>query len=758
MRNLPIPTQADRQTAVMPASGNGAPERPWRSMESSVDLVAYLKVLRKRKWMILIPLLVVLPLTAFVLLLKNPVYEATAILLIEPANPRVVKFEEVQTPDRSLEYYKSQYALLRSDLLLGRVVDALAGDRAAEETVAKGAVAALIERLKGRLKGGIEKLRAFFGSEVEGVNFDPQEVARRERIAKLQRKIRVDPVGMRLVNVTIANTNPRRATAQVNTLADIYLTQNLESKLAASEQASTWLSDKVKELRDDLRRSEAALQAFITKHELVPAGLDDKPLVAVEEFKNLTSAYASLKAERVGLDARIRELDLLRKQPFDKLVASVSDQMDSPLVDVLRQRYAELEVERGVLLENVKAKHPKVLAVESKMRNVRRRIFGEINKYGARLKSEQALITEKIRMFGGRLDSKKGEIIASNEDLEAYANLKRDIDAKRRLYENLLNRMNETEVTKSLETNNVRIYQRAAVPVQPVPQKNLIKLLISAVVVLSFGVGMAFAAEMIDSRFKNLDDVEYYLQIPFLGLIPAYSTRNLDGLITVEEPRSAVSDSYRILRTNLQMMATQRQISTLMLTSAVAGEGKTTTSANLGVSFAQLGWNVLLIDADLRRPALYKQFPVNNDAGLSDVLSHQADPDNLVQDTGVRNLSILTSGPIPPNPAEILNANRLKQLCEHLQSQYDLIIFDCAITLSIPDTLLMAPAIGGLCLIHNPDRGEKGGVETAKKMLERANANILGIMFNNVRLKTSTYGDYHYYSSEYTVSQYQRIE
>ncbi len=243
-----------------------------------------------------------------------------------------------------------------------------------------------------------------------------------------------------------------------------------------------------------------------------------------------------------------------------------------------------------------------------------------------------------------------------------------------------------------------------------------------------------------------------------MGLIPSYSTKNLDGLITVEEPRSAVADSYRILRTNLQMMATQRQISTLMITSAVAGEGKTTTSANLGVSFAQLGWNVLLVDADLRRPALFRQFPVTNDTGLSDVLAHQADPDNLIQDTGVRNLSSLTSGPIPPNPAEILNANGLSRLCEHLQSRFDLMIFDCAITLSIPDTLLMAPAIGGLCLIHNPDRGEKGGVETAKKMLERANASILGIMFNNVRLKTSTYGDYHYYSSEYTVSQYQRIE
>ncbi len=738
---------------------NGQPEPSWRDSGTSVDVVAYLKVLRKRKWMILIPLLVVLPLSALFLLVKHPMFEATAILLIEPANPRVVKIEEIHTPDHSREYYKSQYALLKSEVLLGRVVDALSSEIPVAETRPRvDALSGLLDRLKARVKVVIRTLRETFGGPSPTMAFDPQEVARRERIGKLQRAVHVEPVGMRLVHVTIANPDPRLATTQVNTLAEMYVAQNLEAKLSASEQASHWLEDKVEELRAELRKSEAALQAFITEHKLVPAELNDKPLVAVEEYKNLTTAYAAHKAEQVALQARRRELVQLRKQPFDKLVASVSSQMDSPLVDALRQRYAELQVEHGVLLENFKPKHPKVLAVETRMRTVEERISAEIDKYADRLKSEYALAAQKVRLFGGRINNKKGEIIASNEDLETYANLKRDIDAKRDLYESLLKRVNETEVTKSLETNNVRIYQRAAVPVQPVPQKTLLKFLVSAVVVLSFGVGTAFAAEMIDGRFKNLDDVEYYLQIPFLGLIPAYSNRYLSGLVTVEEPRSAVSDSYRILRTNLQMMATQHQISTLMITSAVAGEGKTTTSANLGVSFAQLGCKVLLIDADLRRPALYKQFPVTNEAGLSDVLSQQADPDNLIQSTGVHNLRILTSGVIPPNPAELLNAHRLTQLCEHLKTQFDLIIFDCAITLSIPDTLLMAPAIGGLCLVHNPDRGDKGGVETAKKMLERANANILGIMFNNVRLKTSTYGDYHYYSSEYTVSQYKRIE
>ena len=535
MRNIPLPPPGERQTAMTAGNMNGQAGSPWRDSGVSVDVVTYLKVLRKRKWMILIPLLVVLPLSALVLLLKYPSYEATAILLIEPANPRVVKIEEIQTPDDSGEYYKSQYALLKSEALIGRVVDVLSkGAGGVAQQAAPGVLAGWMEQVRVRGRAVLQRLRELVSGPAPVVAFDPQEVVRRERIAKLQRKLEVEPVGMRLVHVTVASPDPRRATSQVNTLAEVYVAQNLEAKLAASEQASTWLAEKVQELRQELNQSEAAMQAFITEHKLVPTELNDKPLVAVEEVKTLTAAYAGYKAEQVALQARRSELAQLRKQPFDKMVASISSQMDSPLVDVLRQRYAELQVEHGGLLEHFKPKHPKVLAIEAKMRTVRNRISAEIDKYADRLKSEYALAREKVRMFGGRIDNKKGEIIASNEDMEAYANLKRDIEAKRRLYENLLNRMNETEVTKSLESNNVRIYQRAAVPVQPVPQKTLIKFLISAAVVLTFGVGMAFAAEMIDSRFKNLDDVEYYLRIPFLGLIPAYSTKHLSGLITVE--------------------------------------------------------------------------------------------------------------------------------------------------------------------------------------------------------------------------------
>lgn len=186
MRNLPLPIQADRQTTMPATNSRGQVETPWQDSSTSVDVVAYLKVLRKRKWMILIPLLVVLPLSALVLLLKHPSYEATAILLIEPANPRVVKIEEIHTPDHSAEYYTSQYALLKSEALLGRVVDTMSGgDAAAEAPPDPGTLSALVDRLKTRFKAGIERLREMLGRPSPLTAFDPQEVVRRERIGKL---------------------------------------------------------------------------------------------------------------------------------------------------------------------------------------------------------------------------------------------------------------------------------------------------------------------------------------------------------------------------------------------------------------------------------------------------------------------------------------------------------------------------------------------------------------------------------------------
>ena len=767
MRHLPIPTPAERRnvSVVQRDAEPGVQTRSW-SNSTTDDVNAYLKMIKRRKWMLILPLLVVLPLVALWLSLQAPTYEATAAVLIEPENLQVVKIDEVKTPDRSQEYYKSQYALLRSPALLGRVVDSLGVklDERGEQEEAQGRLPQMVAELRvmaDTLRTKVQDqlqgmMHEWFGSS-QSVESDPIEVARRAQIEQMRETLRVEPAGMRLVNITLEGSDPEYVAQQVNTLASVYVEQNLESNVDAAEQASVWLSEKVQELKSELQQSELMLQEFIAARNMIPSGLSEKPLVSVEEFKNLSQSYAVLKAEQVDLEARLSELQQLQKQPAEQLsVATVK--IDSSLILSLRERHADLELQRTELLENFRPQHPKVLAVRSKIRKVQQRLASEVAKYRDALEREYKTISKKLAIFEQRIDDKKGEIIKSNEELEQYAELKREIETKRQLYQNLLNRMNETEVTKSLQTNNVRVFQEAMVPVQPIASQAALKFLISAMVVFSLGIGAIFTAELLDSRFKTLDDVEEFLQIPFLGLIPAYRTSREHALLMLAEPRSAIADSYRILRTNLQMLLTRNQFSTLLVTSAVAGEGKTTTTSNIGVSFAQLGWRVLLLDSDLRRPALHRMFKLENNAGLSNVLTGDLDIHACMRDVNVENLRVVTSGTVPPNPAELLSEQSLQQVIDQVRDEFDLIIFDSAITLSIPDTMIMAPIVDGVCLVHNPDRSEKKSVETAKKMLERSNANILGIMFNNVKLRTSNYDDYHYYSSTYTVEDVKRIQ
>jgi capsular exopolysaccharide synthesis family protein len=301
----------------------------------------------------------------------------------------------------------------------------------------------------------------------------------------------------------------------------------------------------------------------------------------------------------------------------------------------------------------------------------------------------------------------------------------------------MLRRSNETDVTKGLETNNIRIVQPAAVPVTPMPAWRTVKFLASLGLTLAMGVGLAFLVEIFDKRFKSPGEAEQALRLPFLGLIPAYRIDARDrssSLLPWQQVRSPVADAYRNVRTNLQFFAVQQPLRSLLITSAVAEEGKSTTAVNLGMAFAQLGKVVLLVDADLRRPTLHQFFRLPNERGLSDILIHGQAWHQFVASTVVENLQVLSSGPIPYNPTELLSTTRMKTLIEHLTEAFDIVIYEAPMVLSIPDAAVVSAAMDGVLLVHNPARGNREVVIAAKQALERARANIVGLIFNAVEV------------------------
>ncbi len=401
MRNLPISNQGNQFGNHMQRSPNHEHHRrPERKTDSPANLNTYLNILRRRKGIIIVPLFIVLPLVAASLVLKQPSYQSTATLLIETYNPRVIKIEEVKSPDKSYEYYKSQYALIKSQTVVGQVVDILKSQQNHQTRVETetDSLAYKLKEFKSLVQSKIQEIREKVIGSSPTEMLQPEDMARRAQIARLQRAIYVSPNGVRLVNVTITGSEPSRITRQVNTLLDVYIAQNLETKVDASEQASTWLIEKVNQLKQELQQAEMALQDFIVKHKIIPAEVGERAHVAVEEFKTLSASYADLKAERVDLEAQLSELRQLRRQPFTKL-SILSTKIESPLIDALRARHTDLQLQRTEFLENFKEKHPRVTAIDNRIRNVEQSIKKERNEYSGLINSRYRIISEKIKLF-----------------------------------------------------------------------------------------------------------------------------------------------------------------------------------------------------------------------------------------------------------------------------------------------------------------------------------------------------------------------
>jgi capsular exopolysaccharide synthesis family protein len=286
----------------------------------------------------------------------------------------------------------------------------------------------------------------------------------------------------------------------------------------------------------------------------------------------------------------------------------------------------------------------------------------------------------------------------------------------------------------------------------PVASGKIQSIFFGLIVGLGFGGVLAFLAEYFDKRFQTVEDAEQYMGLPFLGFIPHYrlAKQRVPQLITLQEPWTVASEAYRTLRTWIQLL--QRPVQTILITSAVAGEGKSTTAANLAISFAQLGRRVLLVDADLRRPTLHSLFNIEDRSeGLTDVLVLGSDWKATIRNSPMENLKILLVGRRPLNPTELLSTMRMQQLLETWRQYFDIIIFDSPVILTIPDTAILAPKMDGVILVHNQYRSNREIALGAKKLLERVGANVLGMVFNNIDAKEGRY----YSGTTYSLNRYE---
>ena len=716
-------------------------------------LKVYFNVLRRRKWYIIIPILLVAPILIASAMLEAPTYRASSQVLIESSAPRVLTFERL-APGLREEDLLTEYQLIHSEQYLGEVVDRL---NLQDKLVEKTDLMSRVKALKGVVMKpvGWLKTRAF---ELMGVARKPsapidngEDVKRLAAIIMLQNALVVQPQqGGKLVNLIVTGPSAADVAAQANTVAEVYVDKNYAKSQAGTQAAIDKLIQQTADLRQKMYGAEAELQKFRVDQGITSYVSEERGRAIAAAINRLDTEYKDARRAREEVEGRLRGLEAVARSDIRTL--TVPQYMGAHMINSimrLRGQYVDLETQVAANRRLYRAKHPVMARLNAQLAQTRQAVNAEFQKGIAALQSEFDVLREREADLLRQLTEQKGQTQGANAALSDFERKQYDVQSYRDRYRQTSERLRELEIEQATVINNVKLIQRAMAPLQPVASSAALNFIAGVALAGCLGVGLAFVREYMDDRFKEADEIEPFLQIPFLGVVPSYPQGKGRAYepVSLREPSSPAAESYRILRTRLQSAAPRMK--TLMVTSALPSEGKTTTSANVGLAFARLGLRVLLVDIDLRRPALHRHFWISNAEGLATALVEGGDWQHFVQETPVANLHILPTGFNTLNPADLLSLRSTQKLVDEMKQAFDLIIFDGPIVLSIPDVEIVAPWMDGVMMVHNPMRCDKPSILNAKMLLERVNSTILGVVFNNIRQQEQKY----YYQQQTYYSQ-----
>lgn len=704
-----------------------------------------LTILRKRLWMILgigvaIPLLV-----GFVVSKQPKEYQAQATLVIEPSVPQYLGQNFRDVVDVGTDWWTSQETMQTELRVLASHSQAVA--------VAK----ALCTKTLGPTKQ-IAMARLMPSVDCN----DPAAVDRAS--VGLDGLVAAEPVkDSRVVMLKSTSNDPEIAALLANTWAQVYIEKNLEHRLSQSEGASEWLGDEYGNLTQQLNEAEHELIEFKRQNNVLAVGLEDQQNDLSSRHKKLADELNNVQVKLIELQAqRTQFAKLTSSDPLDDVTPGVSD---SPMMLKLKELYAEQYAKLVEIKGKYLDKHPAVVAQQARVDAIKGDLAHEAELALKNVEAKYASLVRQEKDLSAALDATTKEALQLEQRAIVYNRLKRNYDRLAKLSDQVGGRERETSLAGHLKTNNVRLLDAALVPTAAISPNLNRSVGISLALALALGLGLAFLLEVLDATVKTQDDVENAAGLAFLGLVPSipHHSHGVDAqppaaladvvrsgskdLYVLTHPKSAVAECCRAIRTNLLFMSPDKPAKTLLVTSASPQEGKTTTAVNLAITLAQSGLRVLLVDTDMRRPRLHRAFgiPANAD-GLSRAIVGEAPVLDMVRETGVPNLSLLPCGALPPNPAELLHAERFRRLVAEVAAHYDRVIFDSPPVGAVTDAAILARLTDGTLLVAKSAVTSRDMLTRARRSLTDENINLLGCILNDLDLtKRGSYG-YYYYS------------
>lgn len=691
--------------------------------DSPPILTRYLFIARRRKWLIMGILAVAMAVGMLITLLATPQYTATTQIEIsrEQKNITNVQGVEAEAAAQDLEFYSTQYALLEA------------------RSLAEG----VVERLK------LASSDAFFeahGAEVgEGLLSDPGsgpltraelELREQQAVALLREHVRISPLrGSSLVDISYTSASPTLSAEIANAWAEQFVDESIERKFDSTRDAREFLEARLAELREKLDVSERAAVTYASQKDIMALSRVEGPdgrtrvdrTLASSDLEALNRALADATEQRIAAQSRATQAAAGRNR---------TEVLGNQAIGGLRQRRAELASEYQRMLVQFEPSYPPARAIAEQLNSLEQSIAREEARIRGGASTELREAQEREQQLRQQVEQARERLDQQQRDSIQYNIYQRDADTNRELYDGLLQRYKEIGVA-GVGASNIALIDRAQVPDSPTSPSLPLNLSLALMIGLFLAGGATFAAEQIDEGVRDPSQVPALLQAPLLGTVPDVEGDCLDEM---NDRKSAISEAYFSIASNLAFSTDHGVPTTMMVTSTRPGEGKSTSSWALASVLARTQKRVLLIDADMRSPSVHEFAGSANEAGLSNLLAGADDYRSLLRRHEGGGFDYLTAGPPPPSAPELLSSDRLSMLLSQMGQQFDHIIIDSPPVLGLADAPLISSRVEGSLFIIGANGVAARGVLSAVNRLRAASAHVLGAVVTKIRMQDASYG------------------
>ncbi len=708
-----------------------------------IHLLDYWRIISNRRHLTISFFILVVGIVTVYSYTATPIYESTAKLLFNQQNNTTLSFTEGGSPliqiKEPTEYYNTQKKIIFSRTFIDHVIRKNALDTNSY----------FVNKKKKTSGGPVASLRRLVTGILSKKKADPVN----EESKPL--KDEVDPwltsflldrmkvvVGRdsSIMEIQFTSDDSGIAAFIANCIADTYIQYNLDLRVMPYKDSVGWLSARLSEFKTKVETSEKSLQRYKEQKNVV--SFEARENIITQKLHGLVSELVRVQGARQEAEIRYNQIKDVIDNP--ELLARVPDIMNNQVIQSLRNQELNLQRQLSEMSEKFGPKHPQIVQTNSELEMVKKSLNSEARKMLSSAKTIYEIALNREKFLIRSIEEEKQEVLGLSREMIDFKVVSEESENNRRFYEMLLKKLQEATLLSGITVSNIQVIDRAIPPGGPIKPNRSKNILLSIIIGVFGGIFLAIFTDYMDDSVKSQDDVDIHLGQHFLGMVPSAEQSMFS------DPLSTVSESYRTIRMGIKFAASQRPLKTILITSAVPSEGKTTTASNLAIVLARMGERTLLIDADLRRQSIHKHFKLDNSAGLGSIIVEKGDLFSAIKEIEiVPHLSVLPGGPTFPNPSEVLASERMRDLISSLREKYDRIIIDSPPIMPVSDPLIVGGLADGVIMVSQAGSTGKAVVKKACQSLMKLNVHIIGIVLNKVRVRKRGYGYYYYYHNYY---------